>query len=180
MPKRILFIILLNILFITCNETLPPRELPENIIDAYTYSGATRYAVCSSNSRPFEPYEFNIAFQNMFDETLQNYKYISVELYVSCAYWPEERSVITYIDTSSTDMITIDPHEIYHLKVDWDHKNIDNKYIYQSITPRPNITKSGYEIKFKVSGKIQLFKNLEPVNIKERDFKIIYFLDEHC
>ena len=165
---------------LSCEESLPTRNEPENLIVGDFRLNSYRINVCASTSSPMIYKAFSVGIKNIFDETLQNSMKISVDLTLWTKYWPDVKRNIHFEKINPNEIITIDPGTTYWIDIEWDHKDDNGNYIWDAVRPAVNLSKWGNEIEFYVSGTIQVFSNVQSIPTEEFEFTLLYVLNEKC
>ena len=149
--KTLNIIVILSIIFLGCEEMLPPHEEPTSVVTGVIQPLTLRIGVCGSNMLPGGPLLLNVGMKNVFDETLQNTKTVKVSLNVWLKLNPSVIKTIIFEMQNPEEIITIDPGEIYWIRLEWDHTDLYGDYAWQNIIPPDSLTPYGTEIEIKAA-----------------------------
>ncbi|MEE4312788.1 MAG: hypothetical protein V2J62_13075 [candidate division KSB1 bacterium] len=161
-----------------CNETLPPLDVPEDPVLGLVRLNSIRIGVADSTGTPNSPMNLSVGVINDFDETLQNTRSIKVELNIWVQSTPAVRNTLYLSETETEELLTLDPGEEFWIDIEWDHRDENNTFLWNSINPPLTITKHGASVEICSEGHIQVFRNLKPVHIQESCFSLEYFIEE--
>ena len=176
--KKICFILTLLLSSSQCDESLPPLDVPEDPVVGLVRLNSIRIGVADSTGTPNRPMNLSVGVMNDFDETLQNTRLIKVALNIWVQSTPAVRNTLYFTEAETEELLTLDPGEELWIDIEWDHRDENNAFLWNSMNPPLSITKHGASVEICGEGQIQVFRNLKPVPIRESCFSIEYFIEE--
>ena len=176
-----IFLILLfpSFLFFTCEEILPERIEPKEIV-----VGKLKLA----NDNPHvtirwgltAPYltTFQLGIENIFDETLDSYTDIEAKLDLYLVDSSRVIRTLEYKNLNVDQMITIDRGETYWVNLVWDQYDEDGRPLYRYINPETDTvyhSSLSDTLQFKASGELKVYSNVAKVDV-DMEFQVRFII----
>ncbi|MCK9408752.1 MAG: hypothetical protein M0R68_06415 [Bacteroidetes bacterium] len=136
--SSLMFLPLLPILFLACDEELPPQNNP---LDLFAASSSVQYNYISDTRPTQSSFDIFIVYKNHFDETLNDFAAMKGTIKIEWLASPEERGSIIPFRTDqltmdnlfyapgydfSSNRIAIDPGDSIILRYRWNLKTDDS------------------------------------------------------
>lgn len=182
--------ILLACMMISCDETLPPRELPPTVLrGSLTVLGAGGMVLIrdSSTTAPRGPGALEVRVVNVYNEVLQDSAGILARIEIWMKNAPEKRSTVNLTESTlaTTGIVrrgiaTLAPDSTAILSSQWSHRTDDGTPYWDLVPTTPAFTRSGEPycqsdtITFVVRGWARIFKFDAPATIPEQEVRLVY------
>lgn len=178
MTRYLLVNIIILVALVGCEEKLPPRVEPTNVLVGVLECKTKRTGICTNGLPQFDM-TLMVGVRNDFDETLEGAKHVKINLSISSFYEPSIRQTVTFESSSTTEFLRIDPGATLWFELKWDHRDGQGNLIWKALK-LPSIDAVGQEVKFRAIATIQVFEKIQTVPTSEQKFSVVYFLNPKC
>lgn len=180
----------LLILTLSCDEPLPPRVLPEKVVQASFnfYLLPDSIVFLTKNSVNGSVGSVDIKELNLIDEVLEDEEQVQAEVEIYMKDHPERRVVVraTKDDIYSWrvllgNQITVAVHDTVEIMKQWSHATEDGTPFWTFVSPTSIMTRGGqpvdaYIIHFVAGGTVKIFKSRPTEHIAYQEFVVKYVL----
>ncbi len=184
--NRFLGIILSGLLFVSCDESLPPRNEPTKFLEASYF--VTSGAVEVRDSTPTGLVgAISVSVKNVYDEVLQSEEFAQAELDVWMLDAPGRRGKVVATSRNLTDQslvsgrqLTLRPNVTALFLKQWEHATVEGKHFWEFVNshfvavPNSNGYWESAPVRLVASGRVQLFKDRAPELLPQIQFTLIY------
>lgn len=185
--SRVLIVLVgLSGLTAACEESLPPREMPEEFLQAghQVSEGAVEIRDSSVQNSPGI---MVINVKNIYVEVLQDAELARAEITVRLRDQPTQVATVvagkrdlTNQSLVSAGLLTLRPNETATFLKQWSHKTDGGKWFWEfsrltrKFTPRGEPYLESDSVRFVASGKVQLFKTRGVKSLPSISFTLVY------
>ncbi len=183
--QRRALILVTCVLMVSCDESLPPREDPQEFLHA-TLSAEGGIVGVSPDSSIIRGGWLIVRVRNSYAEVLQADAAIEVDVDVWRLDAPEERSIVrmSQQDVAGRWLVrngqtTLPPDSIALIVKDMNHTTSTGAPFWTLVPLHRRLTKDGYycessAVPFGARATVKLFKSVAPVKTDEVHFDVIY------
>jgi hypothetical protein len=174
----------------SCDETLPPRNDPENFLAAslgVMGNVVTMYAMSSDTVAPQSDGGFTLGLKNLHDEVLQGKAHVEgrIEVWVKdnplhrAAVIADVRDLIT-AGVVVGDTATLGVDSTARFIRQWSRRTTERNFFWEYVRLSPKVTSNGVpycesdSIHFVARATIHLFENTPPQKTPEIQFVLVY------
>jgi hypothetical protein len=169
------------LLFFSCDESLPPYQLPQNVLRAElrVADGLTfRQVLCTNSMRSWNlgPIPFQISIINTFDETLQG---LASSVTGTLEVWKKDDpdfgktlKILGAVDSRyvRNNILTLDPGDTLDIGVIWYHDDDQNRRIW-------NVFSTQFITAIRARARIKIFKEVPELFSPEFEVTVKYAVD---
>jgi hypothetical protein len=179
--------ILMVIMLVSCDESLPPREQPATVL-LPSIEILNPPIIAIRDSLPIGTTgAFLVKVLNVYDEVLQDTSRVRLELEIWLKDQPEHRAVVTATEEDLVNyriltgrILTLGVDTAAIIQRQWDHRASDGVPFWRYVPTHPASTPSGEPfcesdtVTFGVKATVQIFNIVQPQVLPEWEFRIVY------
>ncbi len=181
---------LMMLVFSTCEESLPPRNPPQDYLQTTLTASSSAVEVRDSTVTGLGG-AIVVGVKNIYVEVLQDSEYARVDLDVWMRDIPAQRAHVvatrrelTNSGLISRGLLTLRPNETATFLKQWSHRTIQSRWFWEFVRLTPKVTPGGERylesdtVFFVAEGKVQLFKATAPERLPRIMFWTFYRIFE--
>jgi hypothetical protein len=178
---------LLAVASLGCDESLPPRDDPTEIVRARLFAMDTRLVMLDSVTVTMGSLMVRIELENLYDDVLDGPAQVRGEVRVWLRDLPEKRRTFVWtradlqtpgVVRGSTATLGVDSAAM--LSAFWDHRTDEGEPFWKFSTFRHLFTPGGQSyylsdsVYFQAEGKMQLFRDVPLLQAPPINFAVVY------
>ena len=173
----ILPFIVVSLIFTSCEETMPPRVVPEAMfIGKLRFANDTHYVIIPHGTEKPELTTFKLGVENKYEETMDGETNVrgTVNIYIKTDKGLELCRTLRH---NYSAHVTIDPGSTYWITLVWDQIDKNGKPIWDYIDPDKDIpenTTVSKPMKFIAVGDAKIFEKVPSVG-NTMEFQVVIF-----
>lgn len=181
---------LLTLVLSTCEESLPPRNPPQDYLDV-TFTASSSAVEIRDSTVTGLGGAMVVGVKNIYVEVLQDSEYARADLDVWMRDQPEQRTHVVATRRELTNsglivrgLLTLRPNETATFLKQWSHRTTSGRWFWEFVRLTPKITQTGQRylesdtVHLIAEGKVQLFKATAPERLPRIGFSTFYRIYE--
>ena len=193
-------ILLLSLLEISCNDSLPPYVAPTDFLRAtirnisppevyYSYWDTGNDIAFTNISISTAPQVFSVEIVSTYEETLQDQLELSGSMVIESVKFPDFTVTIPFTVSSvtgaqynpTTKLLTLNPGDTLKLKCNWRYRADSGKWAFEKADVAGEVDgNNSYDLihapmGYSASARVKLFRTANIVASEKKEFQLLFF-----